>query len=194
MGRIASISPTEMKLSTADGGTVTVHLNSKTVFRVEQQSAKLEDLKVGTAVFVRGTKTGDAWDAEVVAVRSGPPQGGPGAMGRDFVAGTVKAIDGAKLTIQRLDGVTQTVELDENTSLSRRRESITLADIHPGDAVAVRGETKDGSFVPRNVNLLDPAQLERMKQFMNGGGGPGSPAPPPEKKPEPESKSPQEPL
>jgi len=198
-GRIASISPTEMKLSAPDGSTVTVHLNSKTVFRAEQQPAKLEDLKVGTNVFVRGTKNGDGtWDAEMVSAgnrgfgeRGGPGgpgspgQGAPPQVGKDFVAGTVKAIDGTKITILRLDNVTQTIEVDENTSLLKHRESITLADVHPGDAVAVRGETKDGTFVPRTLNVVDPAMLERMKQFAGAGGPPAGnpPAPAPEKKP-----------
>ena len=184
-GRIASISPTEMKLLAPDGSTVTVHLSSKTVFRIEQQTAKLEDFKVGTNVFVRGTKNGDStWEAEVVSARNGERGAAP-AMGKDIVAGTVKAIDGTKITILRLDNVTQTIEVDENTSLLKRRESITLADIHSGDAVAVRGETKDGTFVPRTLNVVDPAMLERMKQFAGAGGPPAGnpPAPAPEKKP-----------
>jgi len=209
-GRIQSASPAELKITTQDGGTVTVHLTPKTEFRMDQQPARVDDFKVGTVVFVRGTKTGDAaWDAEAVSARSGggPPGGrrggpvaGPGGgampvMGKDVVAGTVKAIDGTKLTILRLDSVTQTVELDENTSLTRRRESITLADVHVGDAVSLRGETKDGAFIPRSLNLMTAEQLERMKQFLNGGGaaGPGNP-PPAEKKPEPETKPPQEQL
>jgi hypothetical protein len=193
-GRIQSISPTEMKLAAPDGSTVTVHLSSKTVFRIEQQPAKLEDFKVGTSVFVRGTKTGDyTWDAELVAVRTGPPPMTQ-SFGRDFVVGTVKSIQETRITILRLDGVTQTVEVDENTSLMKHRESITLADIHPGDAVAVRGETKDGAFLPRTVNLLDPEQLERMKQFIGAGGAPPAGAPPPtEKKPDPGTKPPQGP-
>ncbi len=192
-GRIASISPAEMKLSAPDGSTVTVHLNSKTVFRVEQQPAKLEDLKVGTNVFVRGTKNADgAWDAEMVSAgnrgfggRGGPGGGAPPQMGKDFVAGTVKSIDGTKITILRIDNVTQTIEVDENTSLLKHRESITLADVHPGDAVAVRGETKDGAFAPRMLTVVDPAMLERMKQFAGAGGPPAGnpPAPAPEKKP-----------
>jgi len=188
VGKIQSISATEMKLGARDGSTVTVALSSKTQFRIEQQPAKLEDFKVGATVLVRGNKTGDyTWDAELVAVRTGPPsmtEGSPG-MGGNLVAGTVKAIEGTKITILRLDGTTQSIEVDENTSLQKHRESITLADIHAGDTVAVRGETKDGAFVPKTVNLLDPAQLERMKQFINTG---GVPPPPGEKKPEPETK------
>ena len=193
LGKIQSISATEMKLAAADGSTVTVSLSSKTQFRVKQQPAKLEDFKVGITVLVRGNKTGDnAWDAELVAVRSGSSpmiRGGQGMAGT-IIAGTVKAIEGTRITILRLDGTTQTIEVDENTSLQKHRESITLADIHPGDAVAVRGETKDGAFVPKTVNLLDPAQLERMKQFLNPEGAPpaGAPPPPAEKKPEPDTK------
>ena len=196
-GRIESISSTEIKISREDGSTVTIAINSKTQFHIDQQPAKLEDFKVGSSVFVRGNKTGDyTWDAEFVSARSGAPatgqrQGpgqGPGqGMDGNMVAGTVKTIEGTKITILRLDGTTQTIEVDENTSLQKHRESITLADIHPGDAIAVRGETKEGVFSPKTVNLIDPAQLERMKQFLNSGGGPPAGTPPPQK-PEPDSK------
>ncbi len=186
-----------MKISREDGSIVTVAISSKTQFRIDQQPAKLDDFKVGSTAFVRGNKTGDnSWDAEFVSARTGPPPGGqrqgPGqgggpGMGGNGVVGTVKAIDGTKITILRLDGTTQTIEVDENTSLQKHRESITLADIHAGDAVAVRGETKDGAFVPKAVNLIDPAQLDRMKQYSNSGGGPPAGTPPPQK-PEPDSK------
>jgi hypothetical protein len=165
---------------------------------MNQQPAKLEDFKPGTTVFVRGTKTGDAaWDAEVVSARSGSSQMFQ-AFGKDFVFGTVKSIEETKITIVRVDGGTQTIEADENTSLLKHRESITLADIHPGDAVAVRGETKDGAFVPRTINVMDPAQLERMKQIVGPGGPPPAGAPPlppdkTDKKPDPGTKPPQGP-
>jgi len=191
-GRIQSISPTEMKLEAADGSTVTVRISDKTQFRMEQETAKLEDFKAGTAVFVRGTKTGDStWDAELIATRRGPPPMMQGS-GRNVLAGTVKSIEGTKITIERLDGTTESIEADENTSLMKHRESITLADIHPGDGVAIRGETKDGVFVPRMVNVMDPAQFERMKQFLSSG-SPGGGAPPPQGEKKPDSKSPQGP-
>jgi len=190
IGQIQSVAPGEMKISTRDGATVTVHLGAQTTFRLEQQPAKPEDFKAGMLVFVRGTKAADgSWEAESVAARTGPP--GPGGEGRprpggagarpmpgDFVAGTVQAIDGTKITVLRQDKTTQTVEVDENTSLRKRRESITLADLHTGDSVIVRGETKDGAFVPKSLNVVDAEQLQRMLQFMGGGGaagGAGSP-------------------
>jgi len=183
-GRIQSISPTEMKLEAPDGSTVTVHISEKTQFRMEQAAAKPEDFKAGTPVFVRGTKREDSsWDAELIAARNGPPPMTQG-MGRNLLAGTVKSVEGTKITIVKLDGTTETMEADENTSLRKHRESITLADIHPGDGVAVRGETKDGVFVPRVVNVMDAAQFERMKQFLSSGGAAGGPPQQGDKKPE----------
>jgi len=187
MGRIENVTPGEMKVATPEGVTATVHLNSQTAYRVDQQPAKLEDFKAGMMVFVRGTKSSDgSWEAEAVTSRSGPPrQGGPvtETMRGDSVAGTVKTIDGAKITLTLQDNSTQTIEVDENTSLRHRRESITLADIHPGDIVIVRGEKKDGAFLPKSLNVVDAEQLQRMRQFLGGSGPRGGAGTPPASNP-----------
>ena len=196
VGRIESLAPGEMKLATPDGATATVHLNSKTEFRKDQQPAKIEEFKVGMNVFVRGTKSSDgSWEAEGVSARTGGPGMGmePGTFRMEIVAGTVKAIDGTAITVLGLDNTTTTVAVDENTSLRKRRESITLADIHPGDSVMIRGETKDGAFVPKALNIVDPEQLQRMRQFMGPGGPPPGSAPAPAgQTPPPNGKPPQE--
>jgi preprotein translocase subunit YajC len=197
-GQIQSVAPGEMKVATRDGTTVTVHLGPKTAFNLEQQPAKPEDFKAGMLVFVRGTKSSDGtWEAETVSARTGPPRqggGNPEAMRGEFIAGTVKAIDGTKITLQRQDGTAQTIEVDENTSLRKRRESITLADIHTGDAVILRGETKGGAFLPKSVNVVDAEQLQRMLQNMGGGGQKPGTSPPPASQPQtpPNGKPPQE--
>jgi len=97
------------------------------------------------------------------------------AMGKTMIVGEVKSIDAPKLTIARTDGVTQTIEADENTSFRRGRdESITLPDIKAGDTVFARGELKNGVFVPTNVSVLDPEMVRRMKErggMIGFGGG-----------------------
>jgi hypothetical protein len=182
IGKIESLAPGEMKVSTPDGTAVTVHLSAKTAFRLDQQAAKQDDFKAGMMVFVRGTKSADgSWEAETVSSRTGPPGAGrgPGANFRfNVIAGSVKAIEGRKITLLGQDNTTETVELDENTSLRRRRESITLADIHPGDAVIIRGDKKDGAFVPVSVTVVDAEQLQRMLQFAGAGGPPPGANPP----------------
>jgi hypothetical protein len=81
-------------------------------------------------------------------------------------------MDGTQLTIARPDGETQTIEVDENTSFRKGRESITLPEIKVGDHVFGRGQLDSaGVFVPRVLNLGEI-------RMMMGGGGERQPAPP----------------
>jgi len=96
-----------------------------------------------------------------------------GEMGKDFVVGEVKAVDAPKLTVLRPDNVTQTLELNEETSLHKGRESITIADIQPGDHVVARGALENNVFVPKNVMLLSPEQWQRMQEMGFGRGANG---------------------
>jgi preprotein translocase subunit YajC len=98
-------------------------------------------------------------------------------MGKDFVAGVVKSVDAPKLTVVRADNVTQTLELNEDTSLRRGRESVTMADIQPGDHVVIRGGLQNNVFVPKAVILVSSEQWERMQQFAQGGAGPAGNTP-----------------
>ena len=170
-GEITAISGSTLKIKLQDGSTGTVNTSSTTRFRKEQQQqdAKLSDFKVGDNIFVRGESTGDkVWNAQVVG--SAPSQAQilarmKEAMGKTMVVGDVKSIDPPKLTIQRIDGVEQTIEADENTSFRRGRgENITLPDIKAGDTVMARGELKDGVFVPTDVNVVPPEMARRMKE------------------------------
>ena len=88
-------------------------------------------------------------------------------MGKNFVAGEVKSLDPPKMTILRPDGVAQTIEADENTSLKKQGESITMADIQAGDHIFARGEVKNGTFVPVMIMVAPPGAMRFM---MNGGG------------------------
>ena len=87
--------------------------------------------------------------------------------GKTWLAGKVTAIDGVKITLTgSLDNSLHTVVADENTEFRRRRDPITLADIHVGDTVRVEGATKDGNFSATSVNLAG------MRSEGEGPGGP----------------------
>lgn len=102
--------------------------------------------------------------------------GGPGGdfkpedMGKKFILGEVKAINETRLTIARPDGQTQEIEVDENTSFRRGRESITLPDIKVGDFVRGRGEIKNAVFVPQEL-IVGGGQ---MRMMIGGPAGPGA--------------------
>jgi hypothetical protein len=89
----------------------------------------------------------------------------------------VKSIDAPKLTVLRPDNVTQTLELNEETSLRKGRESITMADIQPGDHVVVRGAVQNYTFMPKNVMVLSPEQWKRMQEMGMSRNGPAGNTP-----------------
>jgi hypothetical protein len=109
----------------------------------------------------------------MIAGRSGGgPEGngrglgsGFGELGKDFVIGEVKSVDAPKITVLRPDNVTQTMELNEETSLRKGRESITMADIQPGDHIVVRGGVQNNAFVPKNVMVISLEQWKRMQEM-----------------------------
>ena len=188
VGEITAIQGKSLQVLRPDGSTATINLTDKTEFRKDRQPAQLSDFKVGDFVMARGDENSDhTVTAQSLSGRSasggpgvmggGPGGAGFGEMGKDFVAGVVKSIDAPKLTVLRADNVTQTLELNEDTSLRRGRESITMADIQAGDHVVVRGGLQNNLFVPKAVILVSPEQWERMQQFAQGRAGQGGSAP-----------------
>ncbi|HXJ11171.1 MAG TPA: DUF5666 domain-containing protein [Candidatus Limnocylindrales bacterium] len=189
IGKITAIQGKSLQVLRPDGSTATINLTDKTEYRKDRQPAQLSDFKVGDFVMARGEENSDhSVTAQSLSGRSanggsgvmgvGPGGGaGFGEMGKDFVAGVVKSIDAPKLTVLRADNVTQTLELNEDTSLRRGRESITMADIQAGDHVVVRGGLQNNLFIPKAVILLSPEQWERMQQFAQGRAGQGGSAP-----------------
>jgi len=176
VGKITAIHGNSILVARPDGSTVTISLTDKTEYRKDRQPAQLSDFKVGDFVMARGDENADhSVTAQSLSGRSA--NGGPGAMGagaafgemgKDFVAGVVKSVDAPKLSVLRADNVTQTLELNEDTSLRRGRESITMADIQPGDHIVVRGGLQNNAFVPKAVILLSAEQWERLQQFAQG--------------------------
>ncbi len=181
-GKITAINKGSFELAKPDGSTVTVKFTDKTEYRKDRQGAKLSDFKVGDVVIVRGEENADhSVTAQTIGGRSGGGMQGSrtfGEMGKDFVAGEVKSVDAPSLTILRADKVTQTLELNEETSLRRGRESITMADIQPGDHVVIRGAVENNAFVAKNVMLLSPEQWKQMEEMRKMAGiGPDGNAP-----------------
>lgn len=178
-GKITAIHDGSLEITGPDGQAVMVKVTPQTEFRKDREPAKISDFKVGDMVAVRGDKNADnTVTARMVNTRTqgmggpgGRPGGGmmasPGTLGKDYVAGEVKSIDPPKMTVLRTDGVTQTLELTEETTLHRGRDSITMADIKVGDHVMVRGGAQNDTFVPRGVMVMNAEQWQRMQQFLS---------------------------
>lgn len=200
-GKISALSSDSIEVTGPDGNKITLKLTSSTEFRKDRQLAKATDFKVGDPVVVRTDQTeGKATTALMVltgqfGVRNG--QGGPagfgggfgamsGTLGKDFVIGEVKAVDPPRLTVVRTDNVSQTLELNEDTSLRRGRESVTMVDIHAGDHVIARGAVANKVFVPKSLSVISPEQWKRIEEMLPGE---GSAAPSPKSPPVPNAPS-----
>ena len=172
-GKITAIHAASFEIANPNGETVTVKLTGSTEFRKDRQTVKRTDFKVGDLVIVRGEENADhTWTAQLVGGRSGNgPDGqrvvfGPqGTLGKDYVIGEVKAIDPPKITVLRSDNVTQTIELNEETSLRKGRDSVTMADVQVGDHLFARGAPENGAFVPKMVMVMGPEQWKRMQEM-----------------------------
>ncbi len=158
-GKITAIQGNTITLQTFDGQSATVTVTADTRFRRDRQPAKLSDFKVGDTIMVRGESKADGqWTAAAILSRTGGEGGFREGMGKRFIAGEIKSISGTSLTILRVDGETQTIQVDETTSFKKDNESVTLADFKPGDKVFGRGAVKNGVFVPEVLNLGDITQ------------------------------------
>jgi hypothetical protein len=183
-GKISAIQGDSIEITGQDGNKFSVKVTSSTELRKERQPARMSDFKVGDTVAVRTNQdSGNAAGATAVMIVAVPAggfagRGGggggqfmmQGTMGKDYVVGEVKSIDVPKLTVVRTDHVTQTLELNEDTSLRRGRDSITMAEIQPGDHVFARGAVTNDVFVPKNVMVIPPEQWNRMQEMMIDGG------------------------
>jgi len=197
-GKITAIHDGAIEIARPDGQTITVKVNAQTEFHKDRQAAKLADFKVGDTIVVRGDENPDhSVTAKMIGGRTAGPggPGGPGSgggmmgafagtLGKDYVAGEVKSLDPPKITVLRTDNVTQTIELNEDTTLRRGRDSITMADIQVGDHVMARGALQNNVFVPKGVMVMNAEQWKRMQDFVSpaNGGKPGNseaPAPKP---------------
>jgi hypothetical protein len=124
-------------------------------------------------------------------------------------------MDNVTMTVERPDGVSQTIGFDDNTSFRRGRmtmtgngmglatgngastgtntsaapaaESITLADIKVGDRVTGPGEVKSGRFLAKELTVMTPGNGRRRSTDAKDGAETGTPE---SGKPQPAAQSP----
>jgi hypothetical protein len=201
-GTITAVAPDHLTVKTEAGEVFQVSVTPNTQVRKGRDPMKLADVKVGDGLGAMGevdrpNKTVHAMFVTVVDAEQ--IKKAREAMGKTYIAGKVTAIDEVKLTILRSDGVTQVIQVDEDTSFKRggrgmqmmmdgggglgsgdgmgggRRqggagapagggESITLADVKVGDMIGGQGALKGGVFVPKELNVADPAARRERRR------------------------------
>lgn len=195
-GTITAVTPEKLTLKTEQGDTYFVALTPNTQLRHGRDQLKLADVHPGDGAGAMGeidqpNKTVHALFVGIVTADD--LKKAREAMGKTFISGTVTSLDDTKITILRTDKVTQTIQVDEDTSFRRggrglqmmlgengaapnprpnrpenpgqqAGESITLADIKVGDLVAGPGTLKNGTFTPTQLGVTDPAAQRQRRR------------------------------
>jgi hypothetical protein len=192
----AGMEHTAGEVAQVNGLTVTVKTESGTLVQIVTTTntrilkgrggvvLKLADLKPGDGVVAIGNLDGPGGTmhaAMLFATDASQLKAMRENLGKTYIAGKVTAIDtgNATLTIERPDHVSQTIQLDETTSIRRgsRRmqglptspdaepsagpvESLTMGDMKVGDIVRGTGAMKNGSFVPGQLVIMPPGAHE----------------------------------
>ncbi|MHB1022320.1 MAG: hypothetical protein ACYC46_08320 [Acidobacteriaceae bacterium] len=189
-GTVTAVAGEVVTLKTEQGDIYQVYLSDNTRLMKDRQPVKASDIQVGDMLVAAGevdagkktVHAAFAMDVSAEQVRKMRE-----GLGKEWVSGKVTAIDGTTLTIQRIDGVTQKIEVDETTSFRKGRpgrgnaqaadgESITLADIKVGDNVMGRGSIKNNVFVPTTLAVMEGERGGQRRRGENG--TPASGAPP----------------
>jgi hypothetical protein len=165
------------EVKTDDGQPWRILYGPNTKFIHDRQPAKPEDVHTGDMLFVAGnvdTKKHQVGAALLVDIDAAEVQKAKEGLGKTWCAGKVTAVDGTRLTVHRLDGVDQTIAVDENTEFRRRQEPVTLADIHPGGGIRADGRLVQGVFTATVVHLVP---IGREPWFQSSPGKPAGAAP-----------------
>jgi hypothetical protein len=76
-------------------------------------------------------------------------------LGKTWSAGRIVSIAGTAIQVHRLDGVEQKIAVDENTSFREKRDSVTLADVRPGQGFRAEGHVVNGTFTATTFTVFD---------------------------------------
>jgi hypothetical protein len=183
-GIVTAVSGTTITLKTDEGDAYQVLTSPNTRIMKERQPIKTTDIHAGDAVIAGGAvddkaKTvGAVFVMVLTAEQAAQAKKMRESFGKTWTAGEITSIKDLSITIKRMDNVSQTLTVDENTSFKKHRDSITLADIQVGDRLRADGAVKDGVFVATAVNV--------------GGGGRGGEGRGPGDGPRPDGAPPQQ--
>jgi len=198
MGTITSVGVDRFEIKKADGTTETVMVNDQTQIRQRQQGQqqpqelKLEDLKVGDHVTVRGTPNADKQvvamgvnrltDEQFQRMQSGGGAGGPGGGGGfggrggggfgpggggPRMGGEIVSINGNQIKVQSRRGGERVIVVNDQTTFNKEGKTVALKDFKVGDRIFATGQESNGQFVATEVRSMPPGGMR--------GGGQGPP-------------------
>ena len=158
--------------------------------RTPPQPLKPTDIKVGDIITAGGEEDtakksiGAVFIAQVDPERAKQMREMQANYGKTWLAGRITSVEGTTITIDGMvDHAKHSIEVDENTSFRKRRDSITLADIQPGEQLRAEGALKGGVFLAAVVTAMEP---RNRGQADDAAAGPSKPTGAGTAKPQPQ--------
>jgi hypothetical protein len=116
------------------------------------------EIQTGDMVFAAGNldeKKKTVGAAILIDVPADVVQKAREGLGKTWSAGKITSIAGTRIQVHRLDGVEQSIAVDENTSFRQRRDAVTLADLRPGQGFRAEGHVMNGIFTATTLTVFD---------------------------------------
>lgn len=160
-GTLTEVAADHLTLKTDDGISYKILLSDNTRVMKDRQAIKATELKTGDLIIAMGktdeaAKTVGAFMVSTLdAERAKQMREMMASYGKTWLSGKITAINETKITISGRKDATYNIVVDENTSLRKRRDSITLADIKVGDTIRANGSLKGEVFTATELNVMD---------------------------------------
>jgi hypothetical protein len=182
LGKVTAISGSEITIKDDQGQTYKVETGPNSRIRKNREEAKISDIHIGDSIMAAGNLDDQAKTIGAMFVVVLDPQQAAQAeqrratFGKTWTAGKITAINDLTLTVERLDKVTQTVTVDENTTFHKgargQATDITFPEIKVGDMLRADGSVQGNNFAATNVVVMEPRQPGERRPG-NGGPPPG---------------------
>ncbi len=181
-GTVTASAPNSFTIRTDDGITYKVLYSLNSRFMEDRGPAKASDIHTGDMLIATGNvdpKAKTVGAAVLIGVGAEEVKKAREGLGKTWTAGKITAVsmsETPRITLARFDGVSQTIEVDENTSFKRHHESITMADIKAGEGLRADGHLVGKAFLAATVNVFTPGENRGMPGMgPEAGNGSGRP-------------------
>lgn len=142
-GIVTSITPSQIQFSIPEHVVFTVELSPSTQILQDGAPVGLDQIQVGSPVFVHGTFDlhGRAVDAESVTLM--PAQGGQvvkmrtANYGVTWTAGVITGVQADSIAVERMDGSAQTLQTDAHTAYVLRQQPVARGELRAGERIMV---------------------------------------------------------
>jgi hypothetical protein len=170
-GTVATATADGLTVKTESGDTYQVVVTTNTRMMKDRQPVKLGDIHPGDGVGAMGvidapTKTVHA--AALFVVDAAQIKKAREDMGKTYISGKVAAIDDVNLTIERPDGVSQKIMVDESTSFRKGNRRMGMAmrgdpvETGPGGLGSSGGAQAQGANSGESITLADVKVGDRV--------------------------------